>query len=101
MKRLRFGTALSWITGRLKNKRKIVWRRKVLELGSAGPNELTHGLHPFSQWLSEAYSITSSDSMCCTKALRLLFNKANPPAKEMSTHHEINYRCFLKNDCLY
>lgn len=30
----------------------------------------------------------------------LLFNKANPPVKEMSTHHEINYR-FLKNDCLY
>ena len=30
----------------------------------------------------------------------LLFNKANPPVKEMSTHHEINYR-FFKNDCLY
>lgn len=30
-----------------------------------------------------------------TLSVLLLFNEANPPVQEMSTHHEINYRCFF------
>ena len=53
--------------------------------------------------VSEADKITKCqmnvlDKGCAVLMLSvlLLFNKANPPVKEMSTHHEINYRFFKK-----
>ena len=53
--------------------------------------------------MSEADKITKCqmnvlDKGCAVLMLSvlLLFNKANPPVKEMSTHHKINYRFFFK-----